>query len=423
MNARRVTFASWVVCVVATLAALVFLAMGIGASTPGDDFVIGGWGGLAFAFAALAFGTVGALVSNRLPDNRVGWIFCGIGAAIAVGDLGYQYGDQALFGSATGLPAGDVAVWSQNLTVPPCFGLIAVALMLFPDGHLPSPRWRAAVVIALTGSAFESIGYALRPGHLDAPFETVVNPMGVDGAFDLFEVMSSIGWPFMGLGLVLAAAAMRRRSKRATGLERQQLKWVAFAAAVAGVLIAIDIVSFFVASHETDLNLLRTVTLGVAFSVIPVAAGVAILRYRLYDIDVVINRTLVYGALTATLAAVYLGSILLLQLVLRTITEGSGLAVAASTLATAALVRPARARIQAIVDHRFYRRKYDAGRTLDDFGTRLRDEIDLETLQSDLRSVVAETMQPAHVTLWLRAQEKRQIVTLSGRSTRRQESS
>jgi hypothetical protein len=422
MTARRVTFASWVVCVVAALASLVFLAMGVGQSTPGDDFVIGAWGGLAFAFAALAFGTVGALVSNRIPDNRIGWIFSYIGLAIAVGDLGYQYADQALFGSMQGLPGGELAAWSQNLTIPPCFGLIAVALMLFPDGRLPAPRWRPAAILALTGSTFEILGYAMRPGRLDAPFEPVTNPVGVDGAFGLFEVISSIGWPFMGLGLVLAAAAMRRRSKRATGLERQQLKWITFAAAIAGVMIAADIISFFVASDEADLNLLRTVTLGIGFSIIPVAAGIAILRYRLYDIDVVINRTLVYGALTATLAGTYLGSILLLQLVLRTFTAGSGLAVAASTLATAALVRPARARIQEVVDRRFYRRKYDAARTLNDFGARLRDEIDLEALQGDLRSVVAETVQPTHVTLWLRAKESK-TVTISGRSTRRQESS
>ncbi len=421
MTARRLTFASWVVCVTATLASIVFLAMGIGQSTPGDDFVIGGWGGLAFAFAALAFGTVGALVSNRIPGNRVGWIFCVIGVAVAIGDLGYQYADQTLF-SQSGLPAGDLAAWFQNLTIPPCFGLIAVALMLFPDGRLPSPRWRPAAILALTGSTFEIVGYAMRPGHLDAPFDSVVNPVGVDGAFGLFEVISSIGWPFMGLGLVLAAAAMRRRSKRATGLERQQLKWITFAAAIAGVMIAADIISFFVASDEANLNLLRTVTLGIGFSVIPVAAGIAILRYRLYDIDVVINRTVVYGTLTATLVAVYLGSILLMQLVLRTFTAGSGLAVAASTLGTAALVRPARARIQAIVDRRFYRRKYDAARTLDDFSARLRDEIDLEALQGDLRSVVAETMQPAHVTLWLRSKET-ETVTISGRSNRRQESS
>jgi hypothetical protein len=377
---------------------------------------------VAFAFAALAFGTVGALVSYRLPDNRVGWLFSCIGVAIAVGNLAYQYADQTLFGATQGLPGGVSAAWFQNLTIPPCFGLVAVALMLFPDGRLPSPRWRPAVVIALLGSTGEVLGYAMRPGPFDDPFTTVNNPYGVEGWFTFFNDISSFGWPAMALGCVLAAAAMRTRLKRAHGLERQQLKWVAFAAAIAGLMIAVNIASFFWLP-VTELNFLRVIVLGVAFSIIPVAAGVAILRYRLYDIDVVINRTLVYGALTATLAVVYLGSILLLQLVLSAFTAGSGLAVAASTLATAALVRPARTRIQGAVDRRFFRRRYDAAKTLEGFGARLRDEVDLETLQSDLRSVVTETMQPAHVTLWLRAQEKQQIVTLSGRSTRRQESS
>ena len=421
MITRRVAFAAWIVCVVATLGTLVLLVLGIGESTPGDDFVIGAWGGLAFAFAALAFGTVGALVSNRLPDNRVGWIFCVIGVAIAVGDLSYQYADSALFGSAQSLPGGEHAAWFQNLVVPPCFGLIAVALMLFPDGRLPSPRWWPAAMIALAGSAGEVLGYAMRPGRLDDPFVSVTNPFGVSGGFTLFDTISSLGWPAMGLGSLLAAAAMRSRLRHARALEREQLKWVAFAAAIAGLMIAIDIASFFWVD-ATELNGLRVASLGIAFSIIPVAAGVAILRYRLFDIDVVINRTIVYGALTASLAVVYLGSILLSQLLLRAFTSGSGLAIAASTLATAALVRPARAHIQALVDRRFYRRKYDAARTLDDFGARLRDEIDLEALQGDLRNVVAETMQPAHVTLWLRRSET-ETVTISGRTTRRQESS
>ncbi len=421
MTTRRVTFVGWVVCVVATVGTLVLLVMGIGEVTPGDDFVLGAWGGLAFASAALAFGTVGALISHRLPDNRVGWIFCVIGLAIAVGDLSYQYADSALFGATRGLPGGEHAAWFQNLTVPPCFGLIAVALMLFPDGRLPSPRWRPAAAIALAGSAGEILGYAMRPGPLDDPYLSVTNPWGVEGGFTLFDTISSLGWPAMGLGCVLAAAAMRSRLRHAQGLEREQLKWVAFAAAIAGLMIAVDIASFFWVD-ATELNGLRVVALGIAFSIIPAAAGVAILRYRLFDIDVVINRAIVYGVLTASLAVVYLGSILLLQVVLRSFTSGSGLAVAASTLAAAALVRPGRAQIQDIVDRRFYRRKYDAARTLDDFGARLRDEIDLKALQNDLLSVVAETMQPAHVTLWLPA-DGAGTVTISGRGTRRQETS
>ena len=421
MTARRWAMYSWAACLAATMATLVFLAMGIDQSTPGDTFVIGGGGGFAFAFASLAFGTVGALVAARLPENRVGWVFCVIGLSLGLGNLAYQYADQVLYGSATSLPGGVIAAWLQNLLIPPMFGVIALSLMVFPDGRLPSRRWWPAVVPPVAGAALEAVGYALRPGRIDDPFATVDNPFGITGAFSLFEFAAAIGWPLMLLGLVFAAAALRARLRRSGGLVRQQLKWVAFAAAVAGVLVGFDVASFFWFENP-GLNVVRTAALAVGFSIIPIAAGVAILRYRLYDIDVVINRALVYAALTATLAAVYLGSILLLQVALRTFTAGSGLAVAASTLATAALVGPARTRIQATVDRRFYRRKYDASRTLDTFGARLRDEIDLETLQDDLRAVVAETMQPAHVTLWLR-HEKSDPVTISGRTNRRQESS
>jgi len=402
MIARGLIAVSWFGCVLATLAALVLLAQGLGEKTPGDTFVLGGPGGLAFAFAGLAFGTVGALVANRMPANRVGWVFCVIGLSLGLGNAAYQYADQVLYGSVSALPGGTAAAVIQNALVPPVFGLLAVALMLFPDGRLPSRRWWPAVVPALLGAAFTAVGYAVRPGMLDEPFEAVDNPFGVPGTFDLWNNLSMFGWPIMAVGSVLAAAAMRTRLKRAHGQERQQLKWMASAASIAGVLLVVNVVTFFWVGNNGALNIVRIAVLGIAFSVIPIAAGVAILRHRLYDIDVVINRTLVYGALTATLAGVYLASILLLQLALDAFTSGSGPTVAASTLATAALVRPVRARIQAIVDHRFYRRKYDAARTLEGFGARLRDEIDLETLRSDLRAVVAETMQPAHARLWLR---------------------
>jgi hypothetical protein len=195
---------------------------------------------------------------------------------------------------------------------------------------------------------------------------------------------------------------MVRRMRGAHGIERLQLKWIAFAASLFAVGFLLISITFFAGLSGPTIDPLRTAVLGVGFCTIPIAAGIAILRYRLYDIDVVINRTLVYGALTATLAAAYLGSVLLLQLLLRPLTADSNLAIAASTLAVAALFRPARARIQAAVDRRFFRRKYDAARTLEHFGTRLRDQVALDNLSAELRAVVAETMQPAHVSLWLK---------------------
>ena len=402
MTARRAPFLVWAVCVGIAVATLVLLALGAGESTPGDSFGLGGLGGLSFVFGSLAFGTVGALVATRVPANPIGPVFCFMGVLLGLGDLAYQYADYALFVSPS-LPAGEVAAWLQNLGLPPGFGLLAVALLLFPDGRLPSRRWRPALWLALTGVALIVLGYAFRPGPLDPPFDTVSNPLGIAGLYDLTDAATGFGWMLTGLSVALAAAALVVRLRRSHGYERQQLKWIAYAAALTGVAVVADVVSFFASLEGDTISQLRIVLLGIGFSAFPVAAGMAILRYRLYDIDVVINRTLVYGALTGTLALTYLGSVLLLQLVLSGVTQESGFAVAASTLAVAALFRPARRWIQELVDRRFFRRRYDAASTLDRFGMQIRDEVDLGALGAALRSVVADTMQPAHVSLWLRS--------------------
>jgi hypothetical protein len=385
----------WGGSLVVVLATLVLLALGVGQSTPADSFGLSGYGGVAFAIAALAFATVGALVLARVPGNPIGPVFCLIGAILGVGDLVYQYADRALYISPGELPGGAAAAWFQNFGLPPAFGLLGVALLLFPDGRLPSRRWRPALWLAVAGIALNMLGYALRPGPLDDPFATVTNPLGVAGTFDLMDALSRFGWIFMGASVGLAAASTPIRLGRARGVERAQLKWLALATAITGVAVVSDVVSYFVAAE--GIGALRDAVLALGFAVFPLAAGAAILRYRLFDIDVVINRTLVYGALTATLAATYLGLVLLVGLAV----GQSGFAVAVSTLAVAALFRPARTRIQDAVDRRFYRHRYDAAQTLEAFGTRLRDELDLEAVGSALRAAVRDTVQPAHLSLWL----------------------
>jgi hypothetical protein len=401
MTYRRTAALAWVVTLVVAVPTCVLLVLGAGASRT-DSFGFTGLGGLAFLVAAIAFSTTGALLAARVPGNPIGWVFCVTGVLLAVGDLAFQYAYYALYVSSPPLRGGATAAWLP--AVPPAFGLLGLSLLLFPDGRLPSRRWRPALWLTLTGIFLIVVGYALRPGPLDEPFEGVTNPVGIGGTYELFALASGLGWPFMAASLVLGAASVVVRLHRSRGRERQQIKWIALTAAVAGAAFAANVASFFAAVE--GIAQVRMVLVGLVLSGFPVATGIAILRYRLYDIDVVINRTLVYGALTATLAGTYLGSVLLLQLILSGVTANSGLAVAGSTLAVAALFRPARGRIQATVDRRFYRRKYDAVHTLQQFGAHLRDEVDLDTIGSELRGVVADTMQPAHVSLWLHDPER-----------------
>jgi hypothetical protein len=392
MTARLVCGA----CLALGMATLVLLALGAGVTTHADSFGLSGFGGMSFVVASLAFATVGAMVTIRAPGNPIGPVFLATGLVIGAGDLAFQYADRAVFISPGTWPGDTGAAWLQNLGLPPSFGLLAVALLLFPDGRLPSTRWRPALWLALAGIALIVVGYGLRPGPLDGPFESISNPFGV-GSFGLMDSVTGFGWMFMAAGVGLAAVAMTIRFRRSHGLERQQFKWLSLAAAIAGVAIVADAISFFAGVEGIEQS--REVVLGLGFCVFPLSAGAAILRYRLYDIDVVINRALVYAALTATLAGAYVGSVLLLQLAL---SPSSRFAIAASTLAVAGLFQPARRWIQEIVDRRFYRRKYDAQQTLAAFSGRLRDQVDIDALSNELRGVVGETMQPAHVSLWLR---------------------
>ena len=376
-----------------------FLVIVLGPSGEGDLFFVA-VGGYAF---------VGALVASRQPGNAVGWILLVIGIALTLGTLA----DANLLSRTA--PARGLSAWLSGWVWYVWLTLAGIFLpQLFPTGRPLSSPWRPVLWLGIVALALSVIGASFDPGRLDVDSPVPVeNPLGVGGPIgDALPVVARVGDVLTAFAFVLAAASLVVRFRRSRGVERQQLKWFAYVGlvAAAGLVVAMAQVLFGLQPDEEGaagwlevagavgwFTALVAIVLG-----IPIATGMAILRHRLYDIDVVINRTLVYGALTATLAAAYLGSVLLLQLALSPLTEDSGLAIAGSTLGVAALFRPARARIQELVDRRFYRRKYDAVQTIERFGAHLRDEVELGALSAELRGVVAETMQPAHVSLWLR---------------------
>ncbi len=396
MNRRTARWLAWGSC--ALTVALLAFAIVFGAATaasPGTES--DGIGSLAaIVVFVLAFASVGALVASRRPGNPIGWIMCLSGLAYGVGGASVSYVESFDPGKDAIGPLGTLALWISGwvwiLGIGP---VVTLLLLLFPSGRLPSPRWRPVAVAGGGGLALVVVGNALTPGRFED--FTIENPIGVPGA----EAASAIGAVVL-VGAALASiASLVFRYRRGRRDERQQLKWLTYAAALVGLALgSLLVVESTVSSDTTELS--NTIVTG-TIAAVPVAIGIAILRHGLYDIDVVINRTLVYGALTATLLGAYLCGVLLLQLALSPLTEQSDLAIAGSTLAVAALFRPARRRIQAIVDRRFFRRRYDAARTLESFGARLRDEVDLDSLNGELRAVVADTMQPAHVSLWLRA--------------------
>jgi hypothetical protein len=362
------------------------LAAGIGVGVGTEIFV---WG------VAVVFVVVGWLIASRHPDNAIGWLFLGAAVAAGLGALSASYADYWVDAKAGPELLGRTAAWYESLSwIPWILVPSTFLLLLFPNGRLLSRRWRRVAWCAALGMTGVFVTQGLTPGAVE-DYPHVTNPFGVDSP--VLDPLTGLSFLLIIVGVVGSAASLIVRFRRARGELRQQIKWLAFAGVIAAITLLVGISVYNVVSEAVANVAIMLGVLG-----LPLAAGIAILRYRLYDIDVVVNRALVYGALTATLAAGYLGGVLLLQLVLSGVTQGSGLAVAASTLAVAALFRPARARIQEAVDRRFYRRKYDAQRTLEGFSARLRDQVDLAALSSDLSGVVKETLQPAHVTLWLR---------------------
>jgi hypothetical protein len=355
---------------------------------------------LFLAPMVIAWASVGAVVASRRPDNPIGWLFCGVGVGLAVTGATYAYALYALYGVAGGLPGGATAAWLCSwLFVVAVFVGPVFLFFLFPDGRFLSRRWRIFALLLLAFTVVSVAGSALRPDLFRDAYPGFTNPIGVGGAAGrVLGALDNAGKALAPSVFFGAAAAVIVRFRRAGARERLQLKWAAYVA----VFTALAVPVAFLSGNGPFTFVAWSLVL-VGLFLIPVAAGMAILRYRLYEIDRVINRTLVYALLTASLGVVYIGTVLLLQGLMSTFTSGSGLAVAVSTLAVAALFRPARSRIQEAVDRRFYRHNYDAARTLEGFSARLRDEVDLDALGGELRAVVSETMQPTHVSLWLRA--------------------
>jgi hypothetical protein len=396
MSHRAATWLAWSLCVLSlTLTALSLLLLMWSWSYP-NVHVFDYW--VENTMVAVVFSTVGAVVASRRPDHPVGWLFCVIGLVGGIRHLGAEYATYSLLVLHGSLPGGAAAAWVSSWMWVPHVGLMVFLGLLFPNGLLPTPRWRPFAWFVVVAILAGTVALALSPGPLSG-LGRIQNPLDIEGVGRAVGLAHALVWA---LALV-AAASLLLRLRRAKGVERQQIKWLAFAGAVAAIGGPLTYVGGPEVMSVWWVQRVGLALIVIGFAGVPIAMSVAILKYRLYDIDLLINRTLVYGSLTATLVALYFGSVVLLQGALRSLTgQESQLAVVASTLAIAALFNPLRRRLQGLVDRRFYRRKYDARKTLEAFSAKLRDETDLDALRDDLVGVVGETMQPAHVSLWLR---------------------
>ena len=393
----RLAWFLWAAALVLTVLGLLFLVTSRSRTgAPVYDY----W--LVNTVIAIGFSTVGAVITPRLPrQNPVGWLFCTIGLVGGVRLFVAEYAIVTLLAEPGSLPStlpgGEALAWISSWVWVLHVGLFVFLALLFPDGRPPSSRWRplvwGIVVVIVAGT----VSVALWP-ETARGFDVINHPLGTEVATDVINPVESIVYV---LGLI-AAASLLVRLRGSKGIERQQVKWFTYAVAV----LATSATLAYVVSESMGvvwLDRISSVLVIVSVVGLPGAVGIAILRYHLYNIDLIINRTLVYGPLTAVLAGLYLGSILVLQLLFRALTgEESQLVVVASTLAIAALFNPLRRRIQGLIDRSFYRRKYDAVKTLEAFAAKLRDETDLDALSDDLVGVVRGTMQPVHVSLWLR---------------------
>ncbi len=350
------------------------------------------------------YGALGVLIASRHGRNPIGWIFCFVAISLGVLSFASGYADYALYARDDSPPGAVLAAWVVSwLFIPAVYASVCYLFFLFPDGRPASARWRPVIWAASIVAAVATLATALEPGRLYS-FPNVDNPFGLGEPFGRIAAIANDITDLAAMPVFLVSlASMVVRLLNARGRERLQLKWITYAAALTATSFAASFLAGALPDDWRTVSDLFFLAGVVGFAGIPVAAAIAILKYRLYDIDRIINRTLVYATLTAALIVVYAGGVVSLQYAFRALTgQESNLAVVASTLAIAALFGPLRRSIQAFVDRRFYRVKYDAAKTLEGYAARLRDETDLDRLGDELVSVVRGTMQPEHASLWLR---------------------
>ncbi len=384
---------SLAVGVSAACAAVGLVLLALSWSAPAPD----AWGFRGFTVLfVVTYGRIGALLASRRPQNLLGWVLLAAGVAAAVQLLVEEYAIYGVIGRATPLPGAVAAGWIESwIWLLGVTLIVTYSLLLFPDGSLISSRWRVVGWLVAANTIMGVTGLAFASGPLNnQPF--IDNPYPLLGEFG--HVLFSASYYGLVLLASVSAGSLVVRYRRATGVGRQQLKWLA----LEGVLIGIAIfVTGLAQTFAPDFKPAQVLFIAV-LSLMPVAIGLAVLRYRLYDIDVLINRTLVYAATTAAIGIAFFAGIVILQAALRPFTGGSEIAVAASTLFCFALFQPVRRRIQAGVDRRFYRSRYDAARTLDRFATELAGEVELGAVRASLLAAVGETLQPASASVWLR---------------------
>ncbi len=415
MSARAASWLAWSLaglCVAMFVATFPLFVLARSAQVPSGWSVNLSIGGLLGQVLFLVFPLVGALIASRRPRNPIGWILLADGLLWMLTGMTDYYRVYGL-ASPGSVPFPVIVAGISNFMWVPAVGLSGTYMfLLFPDGRLPSRRWRPLAWLSGVVIVVLCIGVGLAPGPLQTLGRTR-NPFGLEG-YPWVETAGYVVLPLLLLCMLASVLSLVMRYRRSRGEEHQQIKWIAFAASLFGLLFLVNVFlgsyftpeAYFQAGSPLWLDLSAYAVL-ISFTLVPVAVGFAVLRYRLYEIDIIINRTLVYGSLTISLALVYVGLVVSLQYVFRALTGGdSQLVIVASTLMIAALFNPLRRRIQSFIDRRFYRNKYDARKTLEEFAARLRDETDLEDLSEDLLSVVRDTVRPEHAGLWLRSREQ-----------------